>query len=142
MKNQTKADTVWQEILKSDTFCNQKLLKYFNGFQIWNVLVLWLKWTQTMEMKQNQTFLHGHNQIWRHIFFNFFYHKILKYFNDFQNQNFSLSRLKWTRTMEMKQKFFHGTYSNLKSFFIGHKILKYFNDFCNLHLSISLQKWA
>ena len=33
--------------------------------------------------------------------------------------------------MEMKQnqQFFHGTHSNLTSFFIGHKIIKYFNDF-------------
>ena len=46
--------------------------------------------------------------------------------------------------MEMKQNqtFFHGTYSNLTSFFIGGKILKYFNDFYNWHFPILLQKWA
>ena len=45
-------------------------------------------------------------------------------------------------TMEMKQNqtFFHGTYLNLTSFFIGRKILKYLNDFYNKHFSISLQK--
>ena len=47
-------------------------------------------------------------------------------------------------TMEMKQNqtFFHGTYLNLTSFFIGRKILKYLNDFYNKHFSISLQKRA
>ena len=30
---------------------------------------------------------------------------------------------------ETKSDIFHGTYSNLASFFIGHKILKYFSDF-------------
>ena len=31
----------------------------FNDFKNQNVSVLWLKWTQTMKMKQNQTFFHG-----------------------------------------------------------------------------------
>ena len=83
----------------------------------------------------------GHIQIWHHIFF---YQKILKYFNDFQNRNFSVLPLKYTQTMEMKQNqtFFHGSYSNLTLFFVGHKLLKYFNDFYNWHLSISLQRWT
>ena len=70
----------------------------------------------------------GHIQSWH-----FFYQKILKYFNDFQNRNFSVLWLKWTQTMEMKQNhaFFCRTYLNLTSFLIGHKILKYFHDFYN-----------
>ena len=46
--------------------------------------------------------------------------------------------------MEMKQNktFFHETYSNLTSFFIGHKTLKYFSDSYFRHISISLQKLA
>ena len=32
------------------------ILKYFNDFQNWNLSILWLKWTQIMEMKQNQRF--------------------------------------------------------------------------------------
>ena len=54
----------------------------------------------------------GHIQIWHHVFF---YQKLLKSFNDFQNQNLSLLWLKWNQTMEIKQNqtFFHGTYSNL-----------------------------
>ena len=35
--------------------------------------------------------------------------------------------------MKQNQTFFHGTYSNLTSFFIGWKILKYFNDLHNWH---------
>ena len=52
-------------------FC-QKVLKCFHDFQNQNVSVLWLKSTQTMEIKQNQTFFHGtmamigHIQIWYH----------------------------------------------------------------------------
>ena len=53
----------------------------------------------------------GHIQIWHNIFL---YQKLLKYFNDFQNRNFSVLRLKRTQTMELKQDqtFFRGTYSN------------------------------
>ena len=58
----------------------------------------------------------------------FFIKKILKYFNDFQNQNFSLLWLKWTPIMQMKQNqtFFHGTYSNLTSYFFLSKNIKVF----------------
>ena len=61
----------------------------------------------------------------------FFYQNILKYFNDFQNQNFSILWLKWIQTMGMRQNrtFFQGSYSNLTLFFIGCKILKYFTDY-------------
>ena len=59
----------------------------------------------------------------------FFYQKISKYFNDFQNQNFSGLLIKWIQTMEMKQNqtFFNKIYSNLTSFFIAHKIINYLN---------------
>ena len=45
----------------------------------------------------------------------FFYENILKYFNDFRNQNFWVLWQKLTQTMEMKQNqtFFYRTYSNL-----------------------------
>ena len=43
---------------------------------------------------------------------------------------------------ETKSDIFHGTYSNLTSFFIGRQKLKYFNDVFNWHPSISLQKWT
>ena len=44
----------------------------------------------------------------------FFDRKILKYFNDFQNGNFSALRLRLIQTMEMKenQTFSHEAYSN------------------------------
>ena len=73
-----------------------------------------------------------------------FYEKMLKYFTDFQNQNFSVLWLQWSQTTEMKQNqtFFHDTHSDLTSFFSGRKTLNYFNDFYNWHFSISLQKWV
>ena len=70
--HETKSDILPSDIFKFDTdhiFLYQRLLKYFNDFQNQNFSV----WTQTMELKQNQTFSVGHNQI------------ILKYFNDFYN---------------------------------------------------------
>ena len=63
-------------ILKS--FYNQKTLQYLSHLQNRNFSVLLLTWTKTIEMKQ---FFHGtySNQATY-----LFYHKILKYFNDFQ----------------------------------------------------------
>ena len=60
-EKETKSDIFPRDIFKSDTisFFIKKILKYFNDFQNQNFSVLWLKWTQTMEMKQNQTFFHG-----------------------------------------------------------------------------------
>ena len=73
-----------------------------------------------------------------------FLSKHIKYFINFQNQNFSFLWLTWTKTMGVKQNqtFFHGTYSDLMLLFTGRKILKYVNGFCNWHFSIWLQKWT
>ena len=74
-------------------------MKYFNGFQNQNFSVLWLIWIQRMELKQNQTFLHGtYSNLTSYIIFS-----KNKSFNDFQNQNLSVLWLKWTQTMEIKQ---------------------------------------
>ena len=110
-----------------------KKLKYFNDFQNQNFSVLWPKWTQTMELKQNKRFFY---ETYYNLTPYVFYQKILRYFNDFQNRNFSVLWLKWTQTMEMKQNqiFFHGTNLNLTSFFISHKIVTYFNYFYCWHL--------
>ena len=74
----------------------------------------------------------------------FFLSKILNYFNEYQNWNFSVLWLNWTQTIQRKQNqtFFHVTYLKLISYFIGHKVLDYFNDFYNWYLSISMQKWV
>ena len=58
----------------------REILKYFNDFQNPHFSVLWLKWTQTMEMKQNQTFFHV---AYSNLTSFFIGHKILKYFIDF-----------------------------------------------------------
>ena len=58
-----------------------------------------------MEMKQTLTFFHG---TYLNLTSYKFLSKILKYFNDFQNQNFPVLRLTGNQTIEMKQnqKFF------------------------------------
>ena len=50
--------------------------------------------------------------------------QILKYFNDLQNWNFSVFRLKCNQTMEIKQNqsFFHGTSSNLTQIFFNKNV--------------------
>ena len=45
--------------IKSDIFPWNIHGIYFNDFQNWNFSVSWLKWTQEIEMKQNQTFSQG-----------------------------------------------------------------------------------
>ena len=57
--NETKSDTFPRNIFESDTFFHQNILKYFNDFQNRNFSILWIKWTQKMEMKQNKIFFHG-----------------------------------------------------------------------------------
>ena len=116
---------IWQQIPQLKDIKLFSNLKFkIRIFQLINKILL-----KQRSLNQIRHCLTGHNQTWHHIFFI----KTLKYFNDFQNQNFSILWLKWTQTIGMKQNqiFFLWTYTNLTSFFIGHKILKYFNDFCN-----------
>ena len=58
--NQTKSDIFLWDIFKSDviSFFYQEILKCFNDLQNKYFPVLRIAWTQTMEMKQNQTFFH------------------------------------------------------------------------------------
>ena len=59
----------------------------------------------------------------------FFYPKILKYFNDFQNRNFSvLTKVNENIENEKNQAYFHEAYSNLTLFFNDCKILQYLSD--------------
>ena len=85
--------------MKQSLFLSKKS-KHFNGFQNKPFCVLWLKWTQTMKMKQNQIFFRG---TCSDLTSNFFVPKTWKYFSEFQNQNFSLLWLKGAHAMEMKQ---------------------------------------
>ena len=77
---------IWRHIYMTSDW------KYFNSFQNWHFSVLWLKWTQTMGMKQNQTFFH-----WKYSNRTSFItgRKILKYFNDL---HLSISLQKWVET--------------------------------------------
>ena len=73
----------------------------------------------------------------------FFNQKILQYFNDFHNGNFSVLPLKWglnDRNETNSHIFLWDIY--LTSFFLGRKTLNNFNDFYNWHFSIPLPNWA
>ena len=124
------------------SFFYQKILKYFSDFQNRNFSVLWLKWTQAIEMKQNQTFFHGT------------YSNLTLTSYLFLSKNIKVSKWLWEAksigfVATVKPNNGNETKSNIclcnifKSniTFHWHKTLKYFNDF-NWHVSISLQKWA
>ena len=49
---------IWHYFLSKNHYFLSKILKYF-GLPNWNFSVLWPKWTQPMEIKQNQTFFCG-----------------------------------------------------------------------------------
>ena len=127
--NETKSDIFRWDIFKSDStlFLYQNILKYFNVFQNRNFSILWLKWTQKMKMKQNQTFFHG-------TFSNLtpFYIKTYKSISVTSkieiSQFYDFLWLKWTQTMEMKQNqtFFYGTYSNLSPYLFLPKYIEVF----------------
>ena len=53
--NETKSDIFPWDIFKSDSI---SILKYFNDFQNQNFSILWLKRSQTIGKKQNQTSFH------------------------------------------------------------------------------------
>ena len=110
----------WQHI-----FLYQKILKYSSAFESRYFSVLWLKWTQTMKLKQNQTLFRG--TYWNLTLF-FIGYKILKYFTDFYNWNFSISLCNQS---EIK---LHGTCANLTLFFVIYKVVHYLSDFWNIFL--------
>ena len=60
---ETKSVILPWDIFKYHIFLS-KMLKYFHDFQNQNFSVLWLKWIQIIEMKQNQTFYMVHIQLW------------------------------------------------------------------------------
>ena len=80
---------------KSDIiFCWSKNIKGFQWLSKSKFSSLWLKWMQKMKMKQNQPFFHEtYSNLTSYIFY-----QIIKYFNDIQNRNFTVSWLNWTQT--------------------------------------------
>ena len=77
------------------------LSKNLKDNQNWNVSVLLLKWTQTMEMYVARTDSFPWDISKPYIISSF----VKKYLsiNDFQNQHFAVLWLKWTQTMKMRQ---------------------------------------
>ena len=96
---QIKFDIFPWEILKSDAIFYQRISKYFSDFQNRNFSVLWLNWTQTMEMKQNETLFHG---VYSNLASFLIGRKNLKYFNGFYNWYLSISLQNWAQTSKMK----------------------------------------
>ena len=80
-------------------FFYSKIWKYFGDFQNRSFSVLWLRWTQAMEMRQNQTFFH---EICSNLTSFFIGSKILNYFIDFYNWHLSISLQKWAKTSKVK----------------------------------------
>ena len=127
--NKTKSGIFPWDKLKSDTksFFIKKMLKHFNDFQNRNFSVLWLKWTQTMKMKQNQTFFHG---TYSHLTP---YLSLSKIINIFQYHSKS-------KFLSFMTKVDPNNRSKIRHFSVAHikRILKYFNGFYNCNFSISL----
>ena len=108
-------------------FFYQYILKYLNGFQNLNFSVLWLKWIQTMEMKQKQAFFHGaYSNLTP-----FFLSKHIKVFQ-------WLSKSKFLNFMT-KVNPNNGNETKPDIFSVGHIqiMLKYSNEFHNYNVSIS-----
>ena len=57
-------------------------------------------------------------------------HKILKYFNDFNNWQFSISFQKWTQSSKVKQN--HKGHVQIWQHFFIYKVVHSLNDFWNL----------
>ena len=117
--NEIKWDIFLWGRFKSDTI-SFFIKKYYNISMPFKIKISqYYEYGESKPWEWNKIrhFSMGHVQIWQRIFF---YQKVLKYFNDFQNRDFSVLWLKWTKTMEMKQSqtFFRETYSNLTPFFI------------------------
>ena len=126
-ENETKTDIFLRDIFKLDSY--QTKLKYFSYFQNQNFSNLWLKWTQTIEIKQNQTVFHG---IYSNLVLLFIGRKMLKYsmtfiIGTFQSQCKSEhNQIKWNKiTRDM---------CKTDSIFFIYKIVHHLNDFWNLFL--------
>ena len=107
----------WDKLWSDNRFLNRKIPNYSIKVKICISQLIAKIELKQRSLNQIRHCLMVHIQIWHHSF----YQKTLKYFNDFQNQHFSVLWLKWTQTMEMKQNqiFSHEPYLNLTSSSIG-----------------------
>ena len=128
--NEQKSNIFPWEIFRSDViyFFAKKYTKILMTIKI-EVSALWLKWSQTMVIKQNHTFSMRHIQIWHHFSFG---HKLLKYVNDFYNCHLSILLQRWTQTR--KEAKLSETCAHLTVFLHIYKVINYLNDFWNLFL--------
>ena len=121
--NETKSVIFPGDIFKCGTMFFYQKIKGFQWLSKSKFLIFMTKVKPNNGNETKSVIFHG---TYSNLTSYLFYPKILKCFNDFQNQNFSILWLKRNQAMEMKQNqtFFHGTYSDLTIFFIGCKILK------------------
>ena len=100
--SETKSDIFYEAYLNL-TSCltlSKNVEVSCNDFRNPNFSVLWLKSTQTMELKLKQTFFHGTHSNLPYFFLSC---KILKYFNDFYNFHLLISLKNWAKIIKMKQ---------------------------------------
>ena len=94
-----------------------------------NFSLLWLKWTQIMEMKKNQIFFHETHSDLASFFIRC---KILKCLNDFYNWHVSISLHKWAQIIKRNEiKPDMCKFDNTFPYLQRHTLL---NDFLNLPL--------
>ena len=122
---------IWCDIL-----FYQKILNYLNDFQNQNFSVLWLKWTQTIQVKQNQTFFHGtySNLMW-YIFLSknikvFQWLSKSKFLSFITKGNSNKKKMKQYQTLSMGHiQIWHHFALVAKYFSDLRCFIRYFNDF-------------
>ena len=96
-ENETKPNIFPWDVFTSDVKSD---VRYSNDFQNQNFSVLWLQWSQTMEIKQNQTYFHG---AFSSLTSFFIAHKILKYFSGFYSWHLFILLQKWAQTVKLNE---------------------------------------
>ena len=99
-----------------------KKLKYFNDFPNQNFSVLWLKWTQVIEIKQNRTFL------WDKFKFHIWHHFSLVAKYQMISMNFIIGIFQIHFRTEHKQV----KWNNAIVFFLVYRVVHYLNGFWRL----------
>ena len=136
--NQTLFD---KGIIKSDIIFYQKILNYFNDLQNWNFSFLWITWTETMEMKLNQTFFHWtYSNLTPYLFLL----KSIKVFQWLSKSKF-LSFMTKVNTKKWKwNKIRHFLMGDIQIWhiFFYQKIFKYFSDLQNQNFSALWLKYG
>ena len=136
-KNRNKTKKNREKFWSHNRFLTWKTLIYFNKVQNPYFSIYCQNSTETVNLNSNQTLFDRAYSNPTPVFFLFFLIKS-KVFQWFSKSNFLnfMTKMNLNDGNETKLYFFHGTYSNQTSFFIGSKILNYFSGFSNWHFSV------